>query len=390
MSDDYRGAELPNCVVAMSVSQGAGSPTENTGVSEPIHRLGHVRALDGIRAVAIISVMGLHAIDKLFPGGFLGVDVFFVLSAFLITSLVLRDLEAGHGTYPFREFYWRRAFRLGPALVLWLAVLAWPTQALSGSLSHVLEWTAGSVLYVGNFLVIFGTADGGAYTHVWSLAVEEQFYFIWPVILVLIVRSGRMRSSAAWLTGALVGSIAIQILASNEFATNYFLGTGHLVPLTAGAVAALAFAHAKGKRLQALLSPAWVGTLALVVLGCCVLFFPPGRGLIVDQTFFIMTGIATAALVLHACWRPASWISTLLAWQPLVWVGQRSYGLYLYHRTLTMLAPELAPGLTLRYLGPIVVGVALVLAEISFRFVERPVQTWGREWRRTRRQRLPV
>ena len=218
----------------------------------PIRPLGNQPGLDGIRALAIVSVMGLHAISRLFPGGYLGVDVFFVLSAFLITSLILDEVGEDGGRFQFRAFYWRRAFRLGPALLLWLLVLAWPTAVLIGQASGVPIWTLGSLLYVGDFLFAFGVPDGDAYLHVWSLAVEEQFYLLWPATLLLFIRRRPAGGLAGWLAGGWLGALALQPLAGAFLeGASYGLPPGHLVPLATGVVLAVVYRTRCAPRLEA-------------------------------------------------------------------------------------------------------------------------------------------
>ena len=145
---------------------------------------GHLDSLDGIRAIAIGGVFLLHADKKYFPGGFLGVDVFFILSSFLITSILLRERQ-GRGKVDYGAFYWRRFFRLAPALVLWLALIAAPTAILSHQASTIPISTAGALLYFNDFLAAFTHKLGSAYDQSWSLSVEEQFYLVWPFVFAL-------------------------------------------------------------------------------------------------------------------------------------------------------------------------------------------------------------
>lgn len=314
-----------------------------------VRSLGDRPALDGIRAIAIVAVMGLHAIDRLFSGGFFGVDIFFVLSAFLITSIILDELRTSAGAYRFRDFYWRRALRLGPALILWLGLLAWPT------------------------------------------AVEEQFYLLWPLVLVLLWRRRRrvrvLRWSVVGMTLAVVLTAATSSLLPNSYfqPNSYFLLTGHLIPLAAGVAAALLYAEGGSPALERVLrlrSTAVLSVAVLAVLICGYGWLRPVGGVLLQT----VVALASAALILHVCLDEGSPVSRLLGWAPVVWLGRRSYGLYLYHRTLTILLPALFPGLTLRYMGPLVLLVSFLIAEASYRFVERPVLRMGRARLERRRE----
>lgn len=352
-----------------------------------IRRLGQQPGLDGVRAFAIVAVMGLHAIARLFPGGFLGVDVFFVLSAFLITSLILRELDAARGRFDFAGFYFRRAFRLGPALILWLALLALPTALLLGNAGSIPAWTLGSLFYVGDFMAAGGVPGGDAYTHVWSLAIEEQFYAVWPATLVILwsIRR-RLRPRWVWVTVLVAAVVLIETLADVGLPENYFLPTGHLVPLAAGIAAAVIFAKAEHGRLEAAVGPRALGLLALAVLAVLVV----GEGVLVRagaETLQVLAAVAAGYLILHVTVRSASPARWLLTLPPVMWLGRRSYGLYLYHRTLAITVPLLWPGIPLRIAGPLVVAISLLLAEVSFRLVEYPIQRRGRAWLVSRGER---
>ncbi|HEX3907139.1 MAG TPA: acyltransferase [Mycobacteriales bacterium] len=362
-----------------------GSAQPPTPLAPRAARLGSQPALDGIRACAIAAVFALHALAADFPGGFLGVDVFFTLSAFLITSLVLQETVAGGGRYSFRAFYWRRALRLGPALVVWLVLVAGPTSVLLGQRGDILKSTVLVIGYVSNFSYVvshgFFTGLGGAYGHGWSLAVEEQFYLVWPVLLVLLVRLGtpalRRRILVLGLPVAVVTQLTFGALLTPHPAyalpVNYFLATGHLLPLIAGCLAA---------DLRMYGAPRWVNTLAersappLLIgaaLVLCVIGFnvAPNAGLWVPVT--TLTGLGTALVILHVCARSDSPASRLLATPVMRWVGQRSYGYYLFSLTLLGAVPHLVPGIEVRYAIPLTVVLSTVAVAASYRWVEKPL-----------------
>jgi peptidoglycan/LPS O-acetylase OafA/YrhL len=345
-------------------------------------RLGHRPALDGVRAIAIAAVMGLHIQDRLVPGGFWGVDVFFVLSAFLITSLILEELDERQGRYGFRAFYLRRALRLGPALLLWLAAVAAPTAVVLHEAAKIPIATLVSLFYVGDFTIAAGGDIGTSYTHIWSLAIEEQFYSVWPWIVVTYFFAWPARKQRAVLSAVLVASIPLTYVSGEVLGGSYFLPTGHLVPLAAGALASVLFMRGAGP-VESLLRSSLVALPCLCAIAVAVLAFRPTTA-IAALAVQPAVALATAVLLLHLCARPEGIAARLMSSAPLVWLGRRSYGLYLYHRTLAVLGSAALSGVANRFLAPAVLVVSLAIAEISFRFVERPVNRMGRSWLRRR------
>jgi peptidoglycan/LPS O-acetylase OafA/YrhL len=362
-----------------------GTAQQPTPLDPSTTRLGSQPALDGIRACAIAVVFGSHALFEQFSGGFLGVDVFFTLSAFLITSLVLQEAVSQGGRYGFRAFYWRRALRLGPALVVWLVLIAGPTSVLIGEKGHVLKSTALVLAYASNLSFVVGhgvfSGLGNAYGHGWSLAVEEQFYLVWPVLLVLLVRL----ASRALRRRILVLALPVAVVAQVGFGAvltphpayflpvNYFLATGHLLPLVAGCLAA---------DLRMYGAPGWVTRLSgrsappllvgVALLGCVLGFkLVPNAGLWVPVT--TLTGLGTALVILHVCARSDSPASRLLASPLMRWVGQRSYGYYLFSLTVLAAVPHLVPGIQVRYAVPLTVAISTALVAASYRWVEKPL-----------------
>lgn len=332
-----------------------------------------------MRAVAIVAVMGLHAQDRLVPGGFWGVDVFFVLSAFLITSLIFEELDVRGGRFSFRAFYWRRAFRLGPALLLWLALVAAPTAVVLHQAGTIPVATLVSLFYVGDFAVAAGVDLGASYTHIWSLAIEEQFYSVWPWLVVVVVSAWSVTRQQTVLAVAVLFSVPATYVAFRLVDGNYFLPTGHLVPLAAGCLASVLFLRGAG-RLENILRRQFVAVLCIGTLAIAVFGFKPSTSAAIAVQPFV--ALATAILILHLCLRPQGRAAWLLSTRPALWLGRRSYGLYLYHRTLAILAGALMPGVANRYLAPAALAVSFAVAELSFRFVERPVNRVGRDWLR--------
>jgi peptidoglycan/LPS O-acetylase OafA/YrhL len=334
-------------------------------------RTGHLDSLDGIRALAIGAVFLLHADKTYFPGGFLGVDVFFVLSSYLITSILLRE-RAGRGRVDYPAFYWRRFFRLAPALVLWLALIALPTAILTHQASKILLSTAGALLYFNDFLAAFTHRLGTAYYQSWSLSVEEQFYIVWPFLFALAV--GRLTSLG--LRRAMIAFIGCSLVIWLTIG-NYSLPTGYLVPLALGCWAACWSVQSRStSRLTPVLRDGRLGLVCLAVFVPALLVNPLGvPGDVLDLLVFV----ATTALLLHCTLDAESIVSRVLASPVPRWIGVRSYGIYLYGLTLLILIP-LVTHLKLHDALPVDVVVIAVVVALSFRFAEAPFRSWGQAW----------
>lgn len=351
-----------------------------------IRRLGHRPALDAVRALAIAGVIGLHAVARFFPGGFYGVDIFFVLSAFLITALILEEVEDRAGSYDFKSFYARRALRLGPALILFLVLIALPTAVALHESSSIPLSTGAALFYFGDFAIASKAHVGSAYTHIWSLAIEEQFYAVWPALLVLLAVHKRRWLRPLLVT--LVGSSAIvAIVSDREIGGSYFLPTGHLIPIAFGALSAYLFLYGLPNRVERLVGAGTLGIACVVFLALVICGYPASRGVYEGVGLQLLVALAAAALILHLCIAPRGRIGSLASTRLPVWVGRRSYGLYLYHRTLALLIPAIFAGITLRYAGPLVLLLSLIVAEVSFRYVERPINQMGRSWLRKHHRR---
>jgi len=321
--------------------------------------------------------MGLHAIDRWFPGGFWGVDVFFVISAFLITTLILEEIHERQGQYSFRAFYWRRALRLGPALLVWLVFVSAPTAVAVHESDLIVQSTLVSLLYIGDLAAAGLVEISGAHVHVWSLAIEEQFYAVWPLVLVLVATrwSSNVRLTVA--VSALPLAVLTEYCLARTTDANYFLPTGHAVPIIAGVVAAHLFVYRPHGAVMRLSRIGIVGAVALMLIAGAYLGYKPG-GASTSVLWSSLTAMATAALILHACQAQATAVGRALGSRISVWVGRRSYGLYLYHRTLAVLLPALAPDVRLAIAGPAVLAASLLLAGCSFRYIEAPIARAGR------------
>lgn len=350
-------------------------------VEAPAFVLGHRPWLDGIRAIAILTVMGFH-LKSLLPvfggAGIAGLEVFFVLSGFLITILLLEEVRRS-GRIRLSAFYVRRARRLLPALsLLLLGVAALMVVGLPelprGEVAIQIMAVAG---YAGNWVKAFSQNDLGVLGHTWSLSVEEQFYLLWPVSLLFFLRSGitGRRLATLLLVGAAASMLwrevvlrqGDRVLANNHA---YFgLDTRGYALLLGCAVAVIVHHDLYPK------APPWAG-LRAVAAGAAGAFavtfflfsdvYPTGYAVYLNLMAF-----ATAVVILHLSLAPKGRVHRLLGLDPLVAIGRVSYGLYLYHFPVIVLLTPDRVGLGGAPLGIVDVAVTGVLATASWMIVER-------------------
>ena len=374
------------------------------GAAPPRGRIG---GLDGLRAIAVAVVLVYHLMPGLLPGGMVGVDAFFVISGFLITSLLLVERRAT-GRIDVRRFWIRRLRRIVPALLVAVAATVAAAACLGGDvLLAVRRQVLGSVLLVYNWVEIAG---GSSYfdqtqplllTNVWSLAVEEQFYLVWPLVIVAFLSRGasrrRTRLGAVLALGlaAVSAAWALRLMRDGASPTRVYMGTDtHAFGLMMGA--ALALWHGRAtegltltpqrpelRRARGLLG--WAGLAGLLIVACVsdgdAMAQPGGLGpvpalIIASVCALAVVQALTGEVALAA--GPAQRLSRLLQAEPLQWVGSRSYGLYLWHWPLGVLAfyaipPTVSPWVVA--LG--VLGLTLCATELSYVYIETPVRRDG-------------
>lgn len=321
--------------------------------------VGRIPQLDGLRALAVALVVVDHCVPW-FPGGGVGVNIFFVLSGYLITSLLLGERESTGGIR-LGMFYARRALRLYPALVVMLAVTA---VAGGVALSSVL--IAGT--YTTNLFMTLGLRDVSPYGHTWSLALEEQFYLIWPLLLPLAARLGRRIAVFALVVLAVASATWAQLSVAQVIDSNGSLTVGVFNPLwqahglLLGCAVAIAIRH-RPVRVPAVLAHVGIAVCLVVALAASVTVqrhWAAGWNLVSEFG-------AAAAIAGLRDGSPGA--GRLLLWRPVQWAGTRSYAIYLWHLPLIIFAGRLGYGLP----GALVaVAVALIAAALSWRFVERP------------------
>jgi peptidoglycan/LPS O-acetylase OafA/YrhL len=300
--------------------------------------LGYRPALDGVRGLAIALVVGFHAFG--WPGaGTLGVDLFFVLSGFLITVILIEE-HVRTGTISIRGFYRRRARRLLPALFAMLTpyLLLAGFAALSGHGSSLFLALAGALTYTSNIIVAADpSAVPAGLIHLWSLAEEEQFYLIWPLLLLSLLRLGR-RDVGRWL-GVLLALVLLHRLALAARGASlerlYYGPDTHADPLIIGCVFGYWFTSGRVLRLTAVpRASGFIGgaALALIVTAAVLLDAVPQRIVYFAQlpTLF---AVCAGVLIICAASRESA-IALALSSRPIAFLGQISYSLYLWHLPL--------------------------------------------------------
>ncbi len=337
--------------------------------------------IDGLRAVAVVPVLLFHAGIPVFGGGFVGVDVFFVISGYLITSIILADLFAGQ--FSLLNFYERRARRILPALfVVMLASIpfAW-AWLLPANMKDFAQSVAAVTTFSSNILFwresgYFATlAELKPLLHTWSLAVEEQYYVFFPLVLML---AWWMKLRQAWLVGLLVVGLLISLVAAEWGSTNAPGPTFYLLPtrgweLLAGALAAF-YLHGRADR------PSNQGLSLLGLALITVAVFAYDKHTPFPGLYAVPPVLGSVLIVLFA--GPGTLVQKLLGQRIFVGIGLISYSLYLWHQPLFAFARHrlLDPPPQALMLGLIV--VATVLAYLTWRFVEAPFRSRSRVSRR--------
>lgn len=356
-------------------------------IAAPRPSLPYLPGIDGLRAVAVLAVIAYHLGWSWMPGGFLGVEVFFVVSGYLITSLLVAE-HRRHGSISLRGFWTRRARRLFPGLYLTLAATVVAAFVLApDALRRLRGDVPAAIAYVSNWWQIIHqdsyfeqAGRPPLLAHLWSLAVEEQFYLFIP--LVALVALPRLRRSTLALIALAVGGASALLMAIRFDAevdpSRIYLGTDtRLSGLLSGVALALWFTPTRiradrvGRHAGLLLDG--VGLAGAAVLLWCFLRvneFDP----FVYRGGFVVVDVATVGLLI-ALVHPASRAGRLLGNRVLREIGFRSYLLYLWHWPLFQLT---RPGLDLDLPGPVVLVIRLTvlatLTEVSYRLVERPVR----------------
>ena len=348
--------------------------------------------IDGIRAIAVLAVIAYHSGMSRFSGGFLGVEIFFVISGYLITALLLVEYTTNN-RIDIKRFWNRRARRLFPALIAYIG----GATALAYLTARDVVPTKSEIFaafgYVYNWFSIFqdvsyteGFERKNFFHHLWSLAVEEQFYLFWPLLLWGLLALAGKRITFAFVIAGIIGSTILRWILYEPFTDplRVYYGTDtRASALLIGAALAFFWRPWESER-KAIKTPTTFAKLSVLVVGCVslggliwanmhyTLFYPR-----IDSLFrggMLITSVLTA-LVIAVSVTPKSMLGKALGIPPMRWIGKRSYGLYLWHWPVFQLTrPRVDVEIDGWELFLIRMIITLILVEVSYQIVERPIR----------------
>ena len=354
--------------------------------------ISHIPAIDGLRAVAVVAVLLYHLGFSWIPGGFLGVDLFFVISGYVITRLLLDSIQRSGGL-DLRGFYAARIRRLLPALLFMIVSTAlfvgvWAPEAIKRFLTDIPFVLTGTM----NWALVYRHQDyfeaigrPPLLQHTWSLAVESQFYLIWPLILLLVLKQfGKKMIPGAAIAIATISGSALLILSMRLDAANtqrvshvYFGTDTHSIGLFLGAALAVSWVPQNlstkiSQRAQDFVDG--IGVIGLLGIVACFLFINETDATLY-RIAFPLAGLFGCAIITSLV-HPASRFAPLLSTKPILWIGERSYAIYLWHWIIfqvTRPTVDLAGATWALYALRILIVFAL--ADISLRWIELPIRS---------------
>ncbi|MFF8960619.1 acyltransferase family protein [Streptomyces sp. NPDC014894] len=352
----------------------------------------HIAPLDGLRGLAVLGVLFFHAGH--FSGGFLGVDLFFVLSGFLITGLLLREARAHDGRIDLLGFWGRRARRLLPALAVMIAgtlLLLWALGPPS-LLRHALDdtpWVLANLTnwhFIADQVGYWQAGDTRVFGHLWSIAVEEQFYLLWPLVIGLAARGryGDRRVAAVAVTGAALSLIVMIALTDPVDTTRVYEGTDtRAFSLLLGALTATATASRVLDRIGERAAGWWA-----LVLACGIgVHWITADGQDSPSLFhggLFLHALAAALLIACLARAPRTPVGQILGTPALRWFGLISYSLYLWHWPVYLMLSEERLGMAGWGRTAVIIGVSVAAAAASKTLVEDPIRFRAR-WAQGRR-----
>jgi peptidoglycan/LPS O-acetylase OafA/YrhL len=289
---------------------------------------GYLPALDGVRAIGILLVFIHHMITPVPFGGHVGVDVFFVLSGYLITDILLRERKK-HGGIRLKRFYLRRAARLYPALLVVIAALLIPGALFAPSLGKYLLENFLAVTYTTPLALQFSNGAAWAWRHTWSLGIEEMFYLVWPLLMILVLGKGQTKMRLAVMAGVggmalLLASVALEVAGQPG---SLLLRSGGLF---LGCALAVFLRPQRPARIPAV--AAWVG---LALIGAAVAIGTLDHA--ASAVPVLLTGIGSVAIIAHLVQNRGGALTVVLGCAPMAYLGRISYELYLWHYPLLII-----------------------------------------------------
>ena len=366
-------------------------PDAADGDAPGSQRWGHGPALDGVRGVAVVAVLLFHGGVSWAKGGFLGVDAFFVLSGLLITSLLL-DECADRGRVDLGRFWSRRARRLLPALLAVVAAAGvyGALEAPRGSLASLRKDAIATLFYVANWRYIQAganyfeaTAAPSVLRHTWSLAIEEQFYMAWPLVMFVIARFRAPHLWTAMVAGAgvLASAAAMWVVfePGADVSRAYFGTDTRVQVVLTGCLLAAVLAAIRRRRSATPVPRAVAASLGIAALVGSLLFLAAtatveGTEPRLFRGGFLVVSLAVAAVLAHIVLVPGGWSARLLSWTPLRAVGLVSYGLYLWHWPVYLTLTHARTGLEGAALLGAKLTVTALLSVASYVLIERPIR----------------
>ena len=371
----------------------AGSTTKSPHDARKLGK-SYMPGLDGLRALAVLAVLLYHISPNQFIGGYIGVDLFFVISGFLITYRNLQNIQNPNKTFTLKNFWLRRARRLIPALVLVILVcvpigaiiypdiLVGAFRRVAGALTYSTNWV--EIIHGSNY---FDQANPSLFKNFWSLAVEEQFYIIWPPLLLLPL-SRRLKNSqlvTIVATIAVASMVLMGILAAPDNYTRVYYGTDtHCFGLAMGIIFAFIWNKEKGSLSKEWLSAQpWIPALAPVgLIGfILIVMLVPDTAAFTYPFGLALGSLFSLFLVGAVIIRPDALFTRIMELAPLRWIGVRSYGIYLWHWPMLVFGRILIPT-AMGTVENVAVDVlfaliSFVASDLSYRFIEEPMRKDG-------------
>lgn len=322
--------------------------------------------LDGLRGLAVLAVVIFHLSVGWATNGYVGVDVFFALSGFLITWLLL-DERSRTGQIGLPQFYMRRILRLYPALVATVLVVL-VLGVLAGQSERVLPGAVAALAYAANWWIYTGH-EALLLEHTWTLAIEEHFYLVWPVLVLLLTSRQRQLRSIG-----VIGAVLLSVVVLTPWPEvvdgvrgSYLRGA----PIVWGSLlAALLRVRQPSERMRAALAPVGLAALVGLVAVMAIPWSLPGEWL---TSLRSVPGMLSVIVIAACVTAPGSLVERLLSWRILRWVGRRAYGVYLYHLPIIMvLSFQLDFGLPRWGRSLFAFALTMLVAGLSYRLLESP------------------